>query len=69
MTLATEYQTVSARIEEIDCDLESFARSNPVCRALLPIPGVGIIVATALFSAVANISDFKTGRDLAALSV
>jgi hypothetical protein len=25
MTLATEYQTVSARIEEIDCDLESFA--------------------------------------------
>lgn len=66
MTLATEYQTVSARIEEIDCDLESFARSKPICRALLPIPGVGIIVATALFSAVANISDFKTGRDLAA---
>ena len=66
MTLAREYHTISARIEEIDCELESFARSNPICRALLPIPGVGIIVATALFSAVANISDFKTGRDLAA---
>lgn len=66
MTLATEYHTISARIDEIDCELDSFARSNPICRALLPIPGVGIIVATALFSAVANISDFKTGRDLAA---
>jgi transposase len=66
MTLATEYHTISARIEEIDCELDSFARSNPICRALLPTPGVGIIVATALFSAVANISDFKSGRDLAA---
>jgi len=66
MTLAREYRTISARIEEIDSELESFARSNPVCRALLPIPGVGVIVATALFCAVANISDFKTGRDLAA---
>jgi len=66
MTLASEYHTLSARIEEIDHDLECFARSNPICRALLPIPGVGTIVATALFSTVANISDFKSGRDLAA---
>jgi len=66
MTLAAEYHTISARIDEIDCELDSFARSNPICRALLPIPGVGVIVATALFATVANISDFKTGRDLAA---
>jgi hypothetical protein len=46
--------------------IPSFAKSNEVCRALLPVPGVGVIVATALFSAIANISDFKTGRDLAA---
>ena len=65
-TLAAEYRTLDARVSEIDGELEAFARSNPVCRALLPIPGIGVIVATALFSAVANIEDFRSGRDLAA---
>ena len=65
-TLIGEYATLDARISDIDRELEAFARSNPVCRALLPIPGVGVIVATALFSAVANIADFRSGRDLAA---
>lgn len=65
-TLIVEYRALDERISRIDYDLEAFARSNPVCQALLPIPGIGVIVATALFSAVANISDFKTGRDLAA---
>ena len=66
-TLIAEYNSVSTRLADIDHDLEVFAKSNPVCRALLPIPGVGVIVATALYSAVANISDIKTGRDLAAV--
>ena len=65
-TLVGEYETISARLAEIDQELEAFARENPICRALLPIPGIGYIVATALYSAVANISDFQTGRDLAA---
>lgn len=65
-TLITEYANVDARISEIDQELEAFAQSNPICRALLPIPGIGVIVATALFSAVANIADFRSGRDLAA---
>lgn len=65
-TLVNEYETISARLDEIDRELAAFARSNPVCKALLPIPGIGFIVATALYSAVANIKDFRTGRDLAA---
>jgi transposase len=65
-SLITEYKAISARLEEIDQELTSFAKTNAICRALLPVPGVGVIVATALFSAIANISDFKTGRDLAA---
>lgn len=65
-TLAAEYEAVDARIEEIDAELATFAKSNAACRALLSVPGVGVIVATALFSAVANISDFRSGRDLAA---
>ncbi len=66
-TLIQEYHTTDARLAEIDSELEAFARSHPTCRALLAIPGIGIIVATALFSAVADVSDFKSGRDLAAL--
>lgn len=65
-TLIAEYTMIDARLSKIDDELEAFAKSNPVCRALLPIPGIGVIVATALYSAVANISDFRTGRDLAA---
>ena len=65
-TLVTEYETISTRLVQIDRELEAFAHENPICRALLPIPGIGFIVATALYSAVANISDFRTGRDLAA---
>ena len=64
--LIAEYETINSRLEGIDQELTAFARTNAICRALLPVPGVGVIVATALFSAVANISDFRTGRDLAA---
>jgi transposase len=65
-TLAAEYESIDIRIEAIDAELSAFAKSNSACRALLSVPGVGVIVATALFSAVANVSDFRSGRDLAA---
>lgn len=65
-TLAAEYEAIDTRIEAIDAELAAFAKSNSACTALLSVPGVGVIVATALFSAVANVSDFRSGRDLAA---
>jgi len=65
-TLAAEYQALDARVESIDAELAEFAKANPICKALLSVPGIGIIVATALFSAVADIADFRSGRDLAA---
>ena len=64
--LVAEYEALSTRLTKIDRQISVFAKTNPVCRMLLPIPGVGVTVATALFSSVANITDFKTGRDLAA---
>lgn len=65
-TLIAEYETIDARLSEIDRELETFARSRPDCRALLSIPGIGVITATALWSTVANVADFRSGRDLAA---
>ena len=65
-TLVAEYEAIDERVDEIDAELTAFAKSNAACRSMLSVPGVGVIVATALFSAVANISDFRSGRDLAA---
>lgn len=65
-TLVGEYEAIDTRIEAIDAELAAFAKSNSACTALLSVPGVGVIVATALYSAVANVSDFRSGRDLAA---
>jgi transposase len=65
-TLADEYEAIDTRIEAIDAELAAFAKSNSACRALLSVPGVGVIVATAVISAVASVSDFRSGRDLAA---
>jgi len=65
-TLVAEYEAIDERVDEIDAELTAFAKSNAACRAMLSVPGVGVIVATALFSAVANLSDFRSGRDLAA---
>ena len=65
-TLADEYESIDTRIEAIDAELAAFAKSNSACRALLSVHGVGVIVATAVISAVASVSDFRSGRDLAA---
>lgn len=65
-TLVDEYEAIDTRIEAIDAELAAFAKSNSACRALLSVPGVGVIVATAVISAVASVSDFRSGRDLAA---
>ena len=65
-TLVDEYEAIDTRIEAIDAELAAFAKSNSACRALLSVPGVGVIVATAVISAVASVSDVRSGRDLAA---
>jgi hypothetical protein len=41
------------------------AREDPVIRALLQIPGIGVLSATALYASVGNIHAFKSGRHLA----
>jgi transposase len=47
-------------------ELEDVAKESPACRRLLTIPGVGVVTATALVSAVGDARQFRRGRDLAA---
>jgi transposase len=53
------------RIADMEDELAAVARDEPVIRALMQIPGFGILTATAVFATVANIHGFRNGRQLA----
>lgn len=60
-----EVRDLEQRIETIETELEGVAREQPVIQALLKIPGIGLLTATALFATVGDIHAFKSGRQLA----
>jgi transposase len=61
-----EWQQLEQDIGDVTTEIEHVAKTDPDCRRLLAIPGVGPIVATALVAAVGDGSAFQRGRDLAA---
>ena len=63
--IAEEYHQLTARLTEINQALTHIAQSSPLCRLLMSLPGVGVINATALYSALGNGSQFQSGRELA----
>jgi transposase len=65
LALWEEVRDIEHRVQTIDSELELIAREDPVLRALLSVPGIGPLTATALFAAVANIHSFSSGRQLA----
>jgi transposase len=63
--IADEYEALNRRIKGLTDDLAAMAASNPLCQLLLTVPGIGVINATALVSAIGNGSQFANGRELA----
>jgi transposase len=63
--IADEYYAHTDRIEEITQTLAAIANKHPLCRLILSIPGIGVINATAIYSAIGNGSQFKNGREFA----
>lgn len=63
--LADDYAILNQRIKGLTQDLTTVAASNPLCQLLMTIPGIGVINATALVSAIGNGSQFANGRELA----
>jgi len=53
------------RIEAYDDEFVTITREDPQARRLATIPGIGVINASALLSAVGDASAFAKGRDLA----
>jgi len=60
-----EYMQLSHRIDGIQKQLTMIANENPLCRILLSIPGIGVVNATAIYSAIGNGSQFKSAREFA----
>lgn len=58
--------TLDQRIETLNGDIESIAKSDPVAQRLQQLRGVGPLVATALIATVGNGDQFTKGRQMAA---
>lgn len=59
-----EYCDLCDRLEELEKQMKLIADNNPICQLLMSIPGIGLINATALYSAIGNGSRFKHAREL-----
>jgi len=59
-----EFDGLTSRLKELNRSLALIAKHNPLCQILMSIPGIGYVVATALYSAIGNGSQFKNAREL-----
>lgn len=64
--LYEELVHLDKRIQTLEQKLLTLSVNNEDCKRLLTIPGIGLLTATALIAAIADISVFKNGRELAA---
>ena len=64
--MRAQWQELDQRIAAFDSEFAAFAKQNEEARRLATIPGVGVIIASALVAAVGKAEAFKRGRDLAA---
>lgn len=64
-TIADEYCWHTDQIDNVTQCLSEIAHNNALCQRLLSIPGIGVINATAIYSAIGNGSQFKNAREFA----
>jgi len=60
-----EIRELEQRIQRVEQQLEALARQIPAVGRLRSIPGIGLLIATALVAFVGDISRFPSGRHLA----
>lgn len=64
--MRTQWKELDRRIGEFDVEFVAFAKTNEDARLLLSIPGVGVLIASALIAAIGSGETFDHARDLAA---
>jgi transposase len=65
-TLVAHLRDPASKLAELDRRLIVMARSDPICRALAEVPGIGPVIATAFAATVPDARGFRSGRHLAA---
>ena len=65
-TLVAHLRDLEGKIAELDRRLVALTRSDPVCRTLAEVPGVGPVIATAFAATVPDADRFRSGRHCAA---
>jgi transposase len=65
-TLATHLRELESKLAVLDRRLVALTRTDPVCRALSEVPGVGPVIATAFAATVPDARAFRSGRHLSA---
>jgi transposase len=64
--LVSHLRELEDRIAELDRRLVALTRNDPTCKALVAVPGVGPVIATAVVATVPDVAAFRSGRHLAA---
>lgn len=64
-SLFMEFDMLCLRLEEINRSLSEIVKRSPDCQRLMSIPGIGIVNATALYSAIGRGQQFKNAREFA----
>ncbi len=65
-SLVEELKDLEARIESLTQEIEALAIEDDACQRLMTVPGIGVIISSAVVSAIGPGGDFKQGRDFAA---
>ncbi len=64
--LVAQIRELEAKIAGLDRRLVAMTRTDPICRSLLAVPGIGPVIATAFAATVPDATVFRSGRHLAA---
>src|SRR5262249_54109321 len=65
-SLIEELNTLEARIESLSEEIKALAAEDEACQRLMTVPGIGVIISSAVVSAIGTGGTFKQGRDFAA---
>ncbi len=64
--LYEDWEGLDERIEQLTSEIEKIAATEPNCRLLMSVPGVGPIISTAMAAAIGDGEAFDRGRDFGA---
>jgi transposase len=64
--ILNEISALEQQIKHLDRQLSAIAKASPDVQRLMTIPGVGVIIATAMVASVADIHSFQRARQFAA---